>query len=80
MKGFCDLPKPVREKIYRMHLVQDRPVKFSDFKAICNRSNEPKKFANKAPRIMPCLLQVSRKIEREGMFADHMAILRGMRS
>jgi hypothetical protein len=49
MKGFCDLPKPVREKIYRMHLVQDRPVKFSDFKAICNCSKEARKLVKKPP-------------------------------
>ena len=66
MKGFCDLPKPVREKIYRMHLVQDDPIKFSDFQTICNFSEEDEKATKKIPQMMPSLLQVSRKIEREG--------------
>lgn len=68
MKGFYDLPKSVREKIYRMHLVQDDPVKFSEFKAICNCTDKDEILTNKRPRIMPSLLQVSRKIEREGTF------------
>jgi hypothetical protein len=68
MKAFGDLPKPVREKIYRMHLVQDDPVKFSEFKAICNCTDEDEQSNKKIPRIMPSLLQVSRRIEREGMF------------
>ena len=63
MKGFCDLPKPVREKIYRMHLVQDDPVEFPEFKAFCNFSND-----DDPPQIMPSLFQVSRKIDREGTF------------
>jgi len=70
MKGFYDLPKPVREKIYRMHLVQDDPVKFSEFKAICNCSDENEKSSEKPPRIMPSLFQVSRKVEREGTFEN----------
>lgn len=68
MKGLYDLPKNVREKMYRMHLVQGDPIKFSKFKAICNRSDEEEKSAKKPPRIMPSLLHVSRKIEREGTF------------
>jgi hypothetical protein len=51
-----------------MHLVQDEPVKFSEFKAICNCTDKEEKSAKKRPRIMPSLLQVSRKIEREDMF------------
>ena len=68
MKGLYDLPKNVREKIYRMHLVQSDPIKFSKFKAICDRSDEEEKSAKNLPRIMPSLLQVSRKIEREVTF------------
>lgn len=48
MKTFCDLPQPVREKIYRMHLAQDDPVKFSEFKTICNCSDDDEK-SNKKP-------------------------------
>jgi hypothetical protein len=68
MKGFYDLPKPVREKLYRMHLVQDGPVRFSEFKAICNCSDDDDdQPSGKTPRMVPSLLQVSRKIEREGI-------------
>lgn len=70
MKSFCDLPKLVREKIYRMHLVQDDPVTFSEFKAICNCIDEDEQTNEKTPRIMPSILQVSRKVEREGMFEE----------
>lgn len=51
-----------------MHLVQDDPVKFSEFKAICNRTDEDEQSNEKPPRIMPSILQISRKIEREGTF------------
>ena len=70
MKGFYDLPKTVREKIYRMHLVQDDAVKFSEFKAICNCSDDDEKSNKKTPRIMPSLLRLSRKIELEGKSWD----------
>lgn len=70
MKGFCDLPKPVREKIYRMHFVQDEPVKFSEFKAICNCTDDDEESNMNSPRIMPSILQISRKMEREGMFEE----------
>ena len=70
MKGFYDLPNTVREKIYRMHLVQDNHVKFSEFKAICNCSDDDEKSNKKPPRIMPSLLRLSRKIELEGKSGD----------
>jgi hypothetical protein len=35
MANFWDLPKPVRERIYRLHLVQDDPVNLIDFEAAC---------------------------------------------
>jgi len=71
MTGFNDLPKTVRETIYRIHLVQDGPVKFSEFKALCNCSNNDERTTTEGfnpARIMPTLLRVSRKSEREGMF------------
>lgn len=36
MANFMDLPKPVREKVYRLHLIADKqPVTFEAFKQTC---------------------------------------------
>lgn len=36
MANFMDLPKPVREKVYRLHLIADKqPVTFETFKQTC---------------------------------------------
>lgn len=78
MKTFCDLPQPVREKVYRMHLVQDDPVKFSDFKAICNCTDDAEQSNKKPRRIRPSLLRLSRKIELEGKSGDLKQHLHGM--
>lgn len=60
MTNFWDLPKAVREKIYRMHLVQDSPVTLNDFKTFCNKCR-----VSSSERVTPCLLQADLRIERE---------------
>jgi hypothetical protein len=35
MANFWDLPKPVREQIYRLHLVREDHVDLVDFEAAC---------------------------------------------
>lgn len=65
-----DLPKPVREKIYRLHLVaEQQPVNFEAYKEACGYTegtNDLSGDADKPAKIKsPALLQVSRKMERE---------------
>lgn len=70
MANFWDLPKDVRERIYRMHLVSAAPVKYNAFKAFCGCS-DTNDFGNqliKVVRTMPRLLQVSEKLENEGKY------------
>lgn len=65
MANFWDLPKHVRERIYRLHLVHEDPIDFAEFEAHCggdlrsvyNRYNER--------HVMPQLLRLSKKTEDE---------------
>jgi hypothetical protein len=69
MTNFWSLPKPVREKIYRMHLVSDEPVGFGTYVDICGVSVGQwwARYAySRSRRMMPCLLKVSQEIDREG--------------
>lgn len=62
MANFWDLPQPIREKIYRLHLVQEDPISFSDFRTACG---SPTPYLRGKPtRIMPQLLQLCKKTER----------------
>ena len=70
MPNFMDLSKPVRERIYRLHLVADeQPVDFAAYKATCGHTEpagaERLPTTNTVERLCPSLLEVSRKIERE---------------
>ena len=65
MANFWDLPKPVRERIYRLHLVQEDPVDLVDFEATCG-GDLPYIWSDlKTRRGTPQLLQVCKKTERE---------------
>jgi hypothetical protein len=67
MPNFWSLPKPVREKIYRMHLVHDEPVNLETFQELCAAINDEPGFrCIEQSRMMPCLLSISRDMEREG--------------
>lgn len=72
MAGFWDLPKELREKIYRMHLVQQNRVTYKRFKTLSG-CTEMDSFgdATKLERIMPNIFQVSRKLEQEGNKDPH---------
>lgn len=59
MPTFWDLPKPVRNKIYRLHLVHHDPLDLDAFKALCNT------LENGAQRRMPAVFAVCVKIDRE---------------
>lgn len=70
MKTFWDLPKPVREKIYRLHLVADeQPVDFTAYRKTCGYTEDVRHgehHESKPAKLRrPNLLQVSRKMERE---------------
>jgi hypothetical protein len=70
MKTFWDLPKPVREKIYRLVLVaEEQPVDFEAYKKICGYTGvftDSLCKTNKPVRVeCPSFLRVSRKVERE---------------
>jgi len=71
MKTFWDLPKPVRDKIYRLHLVaEEQPVDFAAYKKICGYTESAdgmERDKKKKPAKLKCpdLLRVSRKMERE---------------
>lgn len=58
MANFWDLPRPVRDKIYRMHLVQEEPITLAEHEAFV-------KHTFSKGRIMPAVLQLSKKAERE---------------
>lgn len=64
MTNFWDLPKPVREKIYRIKLVLNRPItqekhhKVVNFRYKYDHSAKPKKY-------MPSLCHVSKKFDKE---------------
>jgi len=71
MKTFWNLPKPVREKIYRLALIEEeQPVDFAAYKKTCGYTEENADDMDcdtKKPAKLKCpdLLQVSRKVERE---------------
>lgn len=65
MANFWDLPKSVREQIYRLHLVQEDPVDLNDFNAACRRNGTSIWDYSDPHRRVPRLLQVCKKTERE---------------
>jgi hypothetical protein len=65
MANFWDLPKSVREQIYRLHLVQEDPVDLNDFNAACRRNGTSIWDYSDPQRRVPRLLQVCKKTERE---------------
>lgn len=65
MANFWDLPKPIRERIYRLHLLQDQPVTQGDFLQLCGRRETRCSCSECLVKMMPCLLQADHKIERE---------------
>lgn len=67
MKDFWDLPKPVREKIFRLYLHHGSPVSYETFKGL-SRSTQPATDGTLAQQIMPLLLQASYRLELEGEF------------
>lgn len=60
MANFWDLPRPVREKIYRMHLVRDGPISREEHHQIVK--HDPRTYRR---HYMPPLLCVSKKFEKE---------------
>lgn len=64
MANFWDLPKPIREKIYRLHLVHDQPITQHDFLQLCIQGRRCS-YTQCNVKTMPRLLQADRKIERE---------------
>jgi len=76
MANFWNLPKTVREKIYRFHLIQNDSITIEDFEKSCGFTqpvdgvrrltvqpgSKRKRYETK---LMPNLLQADRKIERE---------------
>lgn len=70
MANFWDLPKVARQKIYRLHLIHGSEftgITYSEYVAFCGDPQPPPatKQQNSNNRIMPSLLMVDRKIERE---------------
>ena len=67
MTNFWDLPKLVRERIYRLHLVQEDPVDLDRFEAHCGEDFPPLwSTRNRGSlRGIPQLLKVCKKTERE---------------
>jgi hypothetical protein len=65
MANFWDLPKHVRERIYRLHLVKESPIDIEDFMASCEDDLGPYWNTKRAHRGMPKLLHVSKRTERE---------------
>lgn len=74
MTNFWDLPKAVRKRIYRLHLVQNDSIYYEDFKEFCGCTQRddrrlkvrrgPKKRRYET-KLMLRLFLVARKIERE---------------
>ncbi|KAK5116871.1 hypothetical protein LTR85_009131 [Meristemomyces frigidus] len=60
MANFNDLPKPVREQIYRLHLIRDGPITAAEHRKIVKHGHK-----TGCHRFMPPLLELSKKIERE---------------
>lgn len=65
MANFWDLPKQVREKIYRLHLVQEDPIDRIEFEAHCGGGLRSIHSLHGQRRAMPQLLQLSKKAENE---------------
>jgi len=65
MANFWDLPKPVRERIYRLHLVQEDPVDLAAFEACCGGGLPPTWSSHESRRGDPQFLKVCKKTERE---------------
>lgn len=59
MANFFDLPRPIREKVYRLHLVKADPITRDQHDEIANYS--PISYG----KAMPALIAVSKKVERE---------------
>lgn len=66
MATFMDLPKDVRERIYRLHLVRDKPITNSEHhKIVKHRKKFTWGWRATPEKAMPPLLSVSSKIEKE---------------
>jgi hypothetical protein len=63
MANFWDLPKDVRERIYRLHLVQADPIDLDEFQNSCE-DDRTYRYLHRGKR-MPRLLHVCKKTERE---------------
>lgn len=62
MGDFWDLPRPLRERIYRLHLVQDDPIDLTQLQAACGRLVWS--FRNgTARRGMPQVMQLAKTVE-----------------
>jgi hypothetical protein len=64
MANFWDLPKDVRERIYRLHLVKEKPIDIYEFEASCQSDLAPLWRRGKQHG-MPKLLHVCKKTECE---------------
>lgn len=63
MTNFFDLPKLVRLKIYRLHLVHDEPINREKHDEVCKHgSGDTHKYTG---RNMPALLAISKKADKE---------------
>lgn len=62
MANFWDLPKPVREKIYRMHLVRDGPIAREKHLRIVKHTWDRRQYQR---HFMPPLLCVSKRFDKE---------------
>lgn len=65
MANFWNMPKPLREKIYRLHLVQEHPVTFAHFRDACGGFAEDPPWPRRHTRTMPRLLKLCKRTERE---------------
>lgn len=66
MAKFMDLPKAVREKIYRLHLIaKKQPVTLYEYKKTCGYTKTRRYRDKNVQRKMPPLLHASSKIEDE---------------
>ncbi|KAK5136072.1 hypothetical protein LTR08_004122 [Meristemomyces frigidus] len=64
MVTFNDLPRPVREQIYTLHLVQGEPVTIEKHRRLVNYKHNYHDNV-RSENFSPALLKVSKKIERE---------------
>lgn len=61
MTNFWNLPRSVRERIYRLDLVHEASLELDVYISMCG------KVHTHPPRTMPCLMQVSRRLELEAL-------------